>query len=100
MTKVKKLRKSIFTKGFTNLPYKQRDKIVYDLARFEVKKRYDDLKVLKCVRVDYEYNVYTICMLVENINLNCKTILVCSFNTINDYIFFNYVCQLSKYDFE
>ena len=100
MTKLNKIRNSIFTKRFINLPYKQRNNIVYDLARFEVKKRYDDLKVLKCVRVDYAYNVYTICMLVENINLNFKTILVCNFNTINGYILFNYVCQLSEYDFE
>ena len=100
MTKFKKLRKSIFTNEFISLPYKQRDRLVYNLARFEVIKRFDDLKILECTRVDYEYNVYTVCMLVENINFNYKTILVCNFTTISGHIFFNYVCQLSEYDFK
>lgn len=100
MTKFKRLRKSIFTNEFIGLPYKQRDRLVYDLARFEIEKRYDDLKVLECTRVDYECNVYTVCMLVKNINYNFKSILVCNFIKISGNIFFNYVCQLSKYDFE
>ena len=100
MTKIEKLKKSIFNNEFIGLPYKQRDRLVYDLARFEVKKRFNDLKVLECTRVDYECNVYTVCMLVENINFNFKSILVCNFITISGNIFFNYVCQLSEYDFE
>ena len=100
MTKYRELRNNIFSDKFVDLPYKQRTNLIYNIAKFETENRYENIKVLKCVRVEYAYNNYTIFMLVKNNNINLKTILICNYVKVCNRVFYNYVAQLSKYDFE